>query len=459
MTRRRPSHHRHVSVLLVVGALAALHVTSPASAAPSPAANRSLPRILGPVHHLVAIDERGRGTLRALVVRRSSGRGRIVVRVRSLRGHARIVPRTVTVRAGRAFRIRVRLNAASQVLLRRHGPLSRRLRVVADPRRGAPASRVLRVRFHLRRAAVRGRARGRGATAPPPPGSRYHGIVPGMSEQGTAMFADPRFRELGIPTARLVAPWNAVDTDPARLDAWLGAAAAVGVQPLMVFNRTGTDHCPDDPCQPPDAAAYEAAVGRFLARYPWVQVITPWNEPNHQAEPTFRVPEAAAAYYAAVRRACPACTIVAGDVLDTDNMLSWLARYRAALPEVPVVWGLHNYHDTTHVLSDGLESFLQAVSGEVWLTETGGIVELRNSSGRVSHANTEERAAHGVRQAFALARAHADRVGRVYIYNWQDQPGGFFTSGLLDLSGRERPGFLVFRDELAALAATTPALR
>lgn len=454
MTRRRPSHHRHVSVLLIVGALAALHVASPASAAPS----RGLPRILGPSHHLVAVDEQGRGTLRALVVRRSPGRGRIVVRVRSLRGRARIAPCKVTVRAGRAFRVRVRLNAASQALLHRHGPLSRRLRVVADPRHGASASRVLKVRFHVRRTATRDRARGRGATAPPP-GSRYRGIVPGMSEQGTAMFSDPRFQALGIPTARLVAPWNAVDTDPARLDAWLGAAAAAGVQPLMAFNRTATDHCPDDPCQLPDVAAYEAAVGRFLARYPWVEVITPWNEPNHQAEPTFGAPDAAAAYYGAVRRVCATCTIVAGDVLDTDNMLGWLARYRAALPEDPAVWGLHNYHDTTHLLSDGLESFLQAVSGEIWLTETGGIVELRNSSGRVTHAYDEQRAANGVRQAFVLARAHADRVGRVYIYNWQDQPGGFFTSGLLDTTGRERPAFLVFRDELAALAAATPASR
>jgi len=267
------------------------------------------------------------------------------------------------------------------------------------------------------------------------------------------MFADPRFRAFAIPAARYVAPWDAIDTDPARLDAWLGAAAAAGVEPLMVFNRARASQCPDDPCELPDVAAYEGAVRRFLARYPWVHVITPWNEPNHQAEPTRGNAEAAAAYYGAVRRACPACTIVAGDVLDIDNMLRWVRAYRAALPEEPAVWGMHNYHDTTHQLSDGLESLLEAVGGEVWLTETGGIVELRNSSGRVTHSYNEERAANGVRHAFALARAHAARVRRVYIYNWQDQPGGRFVSGLLDASGRERPAFFVFRDELALLAA------
>jgi putative glycosyl hydrolase len=267
------------------------------------------------------------------------------------------------------------------------------------------------------------------------------------------MFTDPCFRVFGIRTARLVAPWNAIDTEPAWLDAWLGAAAGAGVEPLVAFNRARGSRCPHDPCELPDVAAYEAAVGRFLARYPWVHVITPWNEPNHHGEPTSRDAAAAAAYYGAVRRACPACTIVAGDVLDTGNMLRWLGAYQAALPEAPAVWGLHNYHDTTHQLADGLESFLHAVAGEVWLTETGGIVELRNGSGRVTHAYDEQRAADGVRHAFALARAHAARVRRVYIYNWQDQPGEYFTSGLLDVSGRARPAFFVFGDELAQLAA------
>jgi hypothetical protein len=356
------------------------------------------------------------------------------------------------VRPGRAFRIRVGLNATSHALLRRDGVLQRKLQVVADPRRGPSASRILRVRFDVRRIAPR--------PGPPlccrvPPSARlrYRNIVPGVSEQGTAMFTDPCFRAFGIRTARLVAPWNAIDTEAAWLDAWLGAAAGAGVEPLVAFNRARGSRCPHDPCELPDVAAYEAAVGRFLARYPWVHVITPWNEPNHHGEPTSRDAAAAAAYYGAVRRACPACTIVAGDVLDTGNMLRWLGAYQAALPEAPAVWGLHNYHDTTHQLADGLESFLHAVAGEVWLTETGGIVELRNGSGRVTHPYDEQRAADGVRHAFALARAHAARVRRVYIYNWQDQPGEYFTSGLLDVSGRARPAFFVFGDELARLAA------
>jgi hypothetical protein len=350
----------------------------------------------------------------------------------------------------------VRLDHTSRTLLRRHGVLDRRLRVVARRRHGSATRRLLRIRFYLRPGSRAGAHRRRGAGAAPAP--RYEGIVPGISEQGTAMFNDPRFLAFGIPTARYVAPWDAIDVDPGRLDAWLGAAAAAGVEPLVVFNHSRGAQCPDDPCELPDPAAYEAAVRRFLARFPWVHLITPWNEPNHRAEPTSRHPEAAAAYYGAVRRACASCTIVAGDVLDIDNMLGWLQAYRAALPEAPAVWGIHNYHDTMHGASDGLQSFLQAVSGEVWLTETGGIVELVNSEGEVQYAYDEARAAGGVRQAFALARRFAARVRRVYIYNWQDQPGGRFTAGLLDATGRERPAFFAFRDELAALA-TPPSYR
>jgi hypothetical protein len=438
--------------MLVLGALGAPIVASAAGGARSSAADRGAPRIVGPERQRIAIDDKGCGTLRGLVVRRGKARGPIVVRVRSARGRARIASRAVMVRSGRALRIRVLLNATSLVLLRRDGMLLRKLHVVAEPRRGPSASRILSVRFDARRVA-------------PPPGPtfccgvppsarlRYRNIVPGVSDQGTAMFSDPCFRAFGIRTARLVAPWNAIDTETASLDAWLGAAAAAGVEPLVAFNRARLSRCPHAPCELPDVAAYEAAVGRFMARYPWVHVITPWNEPNHQSEPTFRDPEAAAAYYGAVRRACPACTIVAGDVLDTGNMLRWLTAYHAALPEEPAVWGLHNYHDTTHQVADGLESFLHAVAGEVWLTETGGIVELRNGRGRVTHPYDEERAANGVRQAFALARAHAARVRRIYIYNWQDVPNGYFTSGLLAASGRARPAFFVFADELARLAA------
>ena len=95
-----------VCAVLVLGALAAPLVASPARGARSPAADRGAPRILGPERQRIAVGDKGCGTLQALVVRRGKARGPIVVRVRSAGGRARIAPRAVTGRPGQAFRIR-----------------------------------------------------------------------------------------------------------------------------------------------------------------------------------------------------------------------------------------------------------------------------------------------------------------------------------------------------------------
>ena len=60
----------------------------------------------------------------------------------------------------------------------------------------------------------------------------------------------------------------------------------------------------------------------FLAAYPQVRLITPWNEADRAAEPTAGRPDRAAAYFNAARRACAACTPVAADVIDGAGMLS-----------------------------------------------------------------------------------------------------------------------------------------
>ena len=108
--------------------------------------------------------------------------------------------------------------------------------------------------------------------------------------------------------------------------------------------------------------------------------------------------------------------------VDGPGMLSWLAEYRRALAEAPKVWGLHDYYDTTYFRTTGLADFTRAVSGQVWLTETGGIVELRSRDGSVSLPRDELRARASVSFAFETARAFASRVGRLYLYQWQADP-------------------------------------
>ena len=282
------------------------------------------------------------------------------------------------------------------------------------------------------------------------------GLTVGISEQWEAMFGDPRFRALGIKTARLVVAWNAIWEEPDRLASWLDSAAAAGVQPLVAFDHDRGDRCPSAPCVLPTVGAYEAAVRAFLAAYPQVRLITPWNEANHAAEPTAGRPDRAAAYYNAARRACPDCTLVAADVIDGQGMLGWLAAYRRGLDEAPQVWGLHDYYDTTYFTTSGLRDYLNAVTGQVWLTETGGIVELRTRDGQVSLPHDELRARASVSFAFEEAHTFAGRVGRMYLYQWRADAEGRFDAGLIRPDGSPRPALDVVRTQLAAMAGPSP---
>ena len=45
-----------------------------------------------------------------------------------------------------------------------------------------------------------------------------------------------------------------------------------------------------------------------------------------------------------------------------------------------LIWGLHNYIDANRFRTTGTRSLLRAVPGEVWFTETGGLVVRNNGS-------------------------------------------------------------------------------
>jgi hypothetical protein len=277
----------------------------------------------------------------------------------------------------------------------------------------------------------------------------------GIGDQAASMFADPRFAALRVPIARLVVPWDAMRSR--AVGDWLAAARRAGVDPLVAFGHADGDRCPDSPCRLPTVREYKARFRAFRRRFPRVRTITPWNEPNHASQPTVSVPARAARYYNAVRSACSGCTIVAGDMLDAPNMRSYLAKYRRALAEVPAVWGLHNYFDTTYGGTAGLRIVLRAVEGRIWLTETGGIVTNRRSSGRVGLSYDEERAARGVRRAIAMADARPRRVTRVYLYSWASGHDAF-DAGLLGREGTPRPGYWALRSAMRRREVAAPLL-
>ena len=265
-------------------------------------------------------------------------------------------------------------------------------------------------------------------------------VAIGIGEQGAAMFFDRRFRELGIDKARLVVPYDAVGRRIERelVDAWIAGATAAGVEPFITFG-----HSRARPEKLPSVAEFRAAFRAFRERYPGVRVFAPWNEINHASQPTARAPRRAAEFYNVVRAGCADCTVLAGDVLDQRGMTRYLRRYRRHLDGEPTVWGLHNYADTNRFRSSGLRDMLRAVHGDVWLTETGGIVRF----GR-SFPHDERRAARSVAYAIELARDNP-RVKRVYLYNWTGaRPADRFDSGLIAPDGSARPGYDELRKAL-----------
>jgi len=126
------------------------------------------------------------------------------------------------------------------------------------------------------------------------------------------------------------------------VQAWLSAVAAAGVSPPVAFEHARETRCADAPCSAPSRAAYGQAVRAFIARFPSVRTYTTWNEANHRSQPVAFRPELVAGYYEALGVACPECTVVAGDVLDSGSYVDWIRRFRASTGRHPRLWGLHN---------------------------------------------------------------------------------------------------------------------
>jgi hypothetical protein len=278
-----------------------------------------------------------------------------------------------------------------------------------------------------------------GTTTPAPPAAQPRPVI-GIGEQQAVVFKDTRYADLGITHARLVASYDSMRVKFERdlVDVWIAEARRAGSEPFITFG-----HSRVKPQKLPSAAEFRSAFRAFHKRYPDVQVYAPWNEINHVSQPTAGAPQRAAEYYNVVKAECPTCTVLAGDVLDQAGMTRYLKRYIRHLDGEPTIWGLHNYADSNRFRSSGLKDMLATVKGEVWLTETGGIVKFGRSFPR-----DEQRAARAVAYALKLARDN-ERVGRIYLYNWTgSKPDDRFDAGFIAPDGTARPSYDVLREAL-----------
>jgi hypothetical protein len=267
--------------------------------------------------------------------------------------------------------------------------------------------------------------------------------VIGIGDQYPGMFSDPRWQALDVPDVRYMVSWNALHHASERrdLDAYMAAARAAGARVLLGLNHARGHH---EGHRLPSVRAYSREFAALHKRYPWVTDFETWNEENLCGQPTCRNPKRAAQFYNAARRRCPDCRIVGADLLDVPNMAGWARRFRR-YAKGPLLWGLHNYLDANRFTTSGTRTLLRTVRGDIWFTETGGLVRRTNGS-KIRFAAGIAHAGRATTQVFRLA-ALSRRIKRVYFYQWAPAPDPHATwdSALTDRRGRARPALAILQ--------------
>jgi Glycosyl hydrolase catalytic core len=274
----------------------------------------------------------------------------------------------------------------------------------------------------------------------------------GLSEQNPSMFAQSNWTQLKLKRVRYILPWDYFKSAPqhAEVTAFMNAARAKRQDVLVTFSaRRGcfvTRYSKKKACKAPSKKTYISAVKRFRKEFPYAKTFSPWNEVNHVSQPTYRKPKLAARYYLALKSVCKKCTIEAADVLDSSDVKTYLRGFLRATKGKGRIWGLHNYKDVNRRQSKGVKNVLSVVKGQLWLTETGGIVHFGKD-----FPYSLKRAASRTKYMFKLARKYK-RVKRIYVYRWFGEPrSARFDAGLVNPNGSARPAFKQFKKSIKGL--------
>jgi hypothetical protein len=284
----------------------------------------------------------------------------------------------------------------------------------------------------------------------------------GMADQSAAMFDNKNFQALRIKRIRyLVAyDWYKVRWQREEVDAFMKRSQAAGADVLVHFTaRRGCykngRYSRRKVCRAPSVAAYRSSFKRFQTLYPWVKTYGAWNEANHESQPIANNPKRAAQYFLAARSLCRSCKIVALDVLDQKDMTSYTQAFKRFDKGKARIWGMHNYGDVNRKRTSGTRALLRIAPGEVWLTETGGILKFGRAFPRSS-----SRQARATKYMFKMVSRYDSRVrgmrGRItqlYNYQWTGaKKGARFDAGLVNPNGTQRPAYRQFKKSAAKFA-------
>jgi hypothetical protein len=273
-------------------------------------------------------------------------------------------------------------------------------------------------------------------------------VTVGVADQQPAFLTEPAFRRTRLGHVRRLVAWDALASgwQRAELDRWMLTARDARMTVLVTFGRSRTD--PDDL---PTPERYAAAFRAFRARYPWVREFSTWNEANMCGERTCRRARLVAAWYRTLRTTCPRCTLLAADLVDQPNLAAWARAFRRHATVQPTRWGLHNYLDANRGGTTYTRRALAATRGQLWLTETGGLIARNNRS----PTRIPEGFAHAPRATdhlFRTIRRVSGRIQRIYLYHWiAERPPASWDSALLNHRLRPRRSYTVLRAWLARL--------
>jgi len=285
-------------------------------------------------------------------------------------------------------------------------------------------------------------------------------FLTGVGNEHAGMLADPLWQRLHTRIVRYIVPYDAAVKPYYLTQAsnFIHAAEAEHQQVLIAFY-----HSEYTATVLPSVATYKADVARFVKLFPNVRQYQSWDEANRGDEPhQFSSPSAtnAARYYQALLRVCRGCTVIGLDVLDQyyiGSTLRYIAEFKREVYRlqtiVPRIWGLHNYSDVNRLESWRTRDIAAALGGQVWLTETGGIVKFGGGFPNVRGSGVR-RAAAVIKFTFALAGS-IPQVKRLYLYDWSGGTASTrFDAGLTNAYNQPRQGYVIVCKALHASGCT-----
>ncbi len=271
----------------------------------------------------------------------------------------------------------------------------------------------------------------------------------GIGNENPKMFKNSLYTQLHTKIVRYVAPYDAV-AHPYSLDQainFIKAAEAAHEQVLVAFY-----HSEYSPTKLPSVSVYQRDVQKFVKLFPNVRQYESWDESNRgNVKRQFSSPSGAAAakYYQALLRECKGCSVIGLDVLDAYDIsptLRYISEFKREISRLqtvmPKIWGLHNYSDVNRLESWRTRQLVKALGGQVWLTETGGLVKFVPSFPNKNGAGLT-RAAKVLKYMFSLASA-LPQIKRLYVYAWTGGTNSTrFDAGLTNVHEQPRAGYVV----------------